>query len=183
MLEQLSQDQKETVISLPYRVGVLVSKSDSGGGKKAEKRELRTLSNLLEGFTQQVFGSELLQHVMAGTMDNYERWDEWGGQMRTVYRDSAAAVEILRSVADPKEVNAYKARLLEIGEAVAMAFREEESMGFGAKVKAYWLYWRCSAKAKKLGQSYKSFDEFLNISMAEREVLQKLARALGTYYI
>lgn len=184
MLDKLSIDHRETIISLPYRVGFLVSQSDQTGGQAAHEQELETLANILDGFTQQVFGSELLQHVMAGTMDGRDQWTTWGGQLDSVYADCRKAVENLYSVADEKEVSAYKARLLEIAEAVAVAFREFEEMNFVEKISAYMAFMSAKSKSRKLGySSYKTFDEFLNISMAERQVLEKLAAALGTHYI
>ncbi len=183
MLERLTSEQRFIIISLPYRVGVLVSKSDKGGGKAADAQELEALANILDGFTQQVFGSELLQYVMGGTMEAKESWAEWVVDLEGVYKDCAKAVDILHGLTDRKEVGAYCVRLMEIGEAVAVAFREFEPMGFGAKVRAYLSYMGARSKARKLKQPYKSFNDFLNISMKERRVLQKIAAALGTYYI
>lgn len=184
MLESLTPQQREIIVSLPYRVGLLVSHSDQSGGQAAQQQELDTLANMMEGFTQQVFGSELLQHVMAGTMDGRTEWTRWGEAFDSVYDDCATAVEILYGLTDDKEVGAYRTRLLEIGESVAMAFREFEEMSFMEKVSAYLSYQRAKGKARKIQQSsYKSFDEFLNISMAERHVLENLAKALGTIYI
>lgn len=183
MLEQLSPDQKLVIVSLPYRVGVLVSKCDQSGGRAANVQELEALANILEGFTQQVFGSELLQYVMAGTMENKERWGEWAADLGAIYTDCEKAVDILHGLSDAKDVGAYRTRLMEIGETVAVAFREFEVMGFGEKLKAYLSYMSARGKARKLKQPYKSFDDFLNISMKERAVLQKIAKALGTYYI
>ena len=184
MLESLTPEQREIIVSLPYRVGLLVSFSDQSGGHAAQQQELDTLANIMEGFTQQVFGSELLQHVMAGTMDRRAEWTRWGETLDSVYEDCRKAVDILHGLTDDKEVGAYRTRLMEIGESVAIAFREFEDMSFMNNVSAYVNYRLVKWKAKKLQQSsYKSFDEFLNISMSERHVLQKLARALGTIYI
>lgn len=184
MLERLTPDQKHVIVSLPYRVGLLVSHSDKSGGQGAQAQELETLANILDGFTQQVFGSELLQHVMAGTMNGRAHWSEWGADLDSVYVDCRKAVDILYALSDEKDVATYRARLLEIAEAVAVAFREAEHLSFSDKAKAYLSYMLAKRKAKSLKQSsYKSFDEFLNISMAERRVLEKVAAALGTYYI
>jgi len=183
MLEQLTIEERLLIVSLPYRVGVLVSRSDLTGGEDAHLQELETLSNILEGFTQQVFGSELLQHVMTGTMEGRSQWSSWGAQTESVYQDCKEAIEILQRFADEKEIASYRIRLIEIGEAIAMAFRESETMNVNEKLSAYLSYLNARLKAQKLKQTYKSFNEFLNISMQEREVLQKIAKALGTYYI
>ena len=52
---------------------------------------------------------------------------------------------------DQKEVNAFKQHLIEIGESVAMAFREQQNLGMIAKLKLFMDY----KKDKKLAAQKK----------------------------
>lgn len=183
-LDGLTQQQKQLVYSLPYRAGLWVSQSDSSGGVESDEKELRALANIIEGFTGEVFGSEIVQHIMAGTMQNREKWKDWSRDIEQVPQECEQAVDILLSHFDIKEVSAFKLRLMEIGEAVAMAFREvDENTSSSTKMHMYMLF-----VITKIGSIFKSgitktFDEFMNISLEERKALTELARALQTDYV
>ncbi len=182
VLDKLSADQKTLIVSLPYRVGLWVSQSDDTGGDEASEKEHTALSNILDGFSQQVFGSELLQYIMNETVTRKHEWPQWEQRLDDVPKDSMAALDVLRDYVDGKEVNAYVIRLMEIGEAVAMAFSEYEDSSLGEKFSIYssYILYRLKARFKK--QPSKSFDQFLNVSASERKALNALARSLGTTY-
>lgn len=183
-LDQITPDKRDMLISLPYRVGLWVSQSDSSGGESADSEELQALSNILDGYAQEIFGSEAVQHIISGTMDHRNDWPRWSKQTGDVVVDCRQAVDILSEVVDVKEVSAFKKHLVEIGEAVALAFREEnENISFGEKLSLYIRFYVGKLKALKKGQPYKTFDQFLNISLQERRALTTLAHALDTTYI
>ncbi|MCB1563205.1 MAG: hypothetical protein KDJ75_06485 [Alphaproteobacteria bacterium] len=181
---QLSESDKANIISLPYRVGLWVSRSDSAGGADADAQELSTLANIIDGFAGEVFGSELVQHIMSATLARRGEWADWAEDPGDIPKDCRAAAEALAAHVEPREVAAYVARLMEIGEAVALAFRErEEPDSLPQKITAYSAYGLLKLKARLKKRSCKSFDQFLNISTAERKALEKLAAAMGTAYI
>ena len=182
MLEQLTDDHRAILISLPYRVGVWVSQSDSKGGAQADTKELKALSNIIHGFVSEMFGSELVQEIMTLTVQSEGQWEQWAGQISSVPGDCRIDVDILVQYGDAKDVNAYAVYLMQIGEAVAMAFRERHHISFVGKIVLYWHYARKRAQAAKAGQDYKNFEEFFNVSVSERRALETLAGALGTIY-
>ena len=94
------------------------------------------------------------------------------------------ALDILYESVDEKEVNAFKNHLLEIGESVALAFREYgKETPFMDKVKIFFTYHMEKRQADKRGIPYKNWEQFLNISLDERNALRSVAKALDTVYI
>lgn len=183
-LDQLTTDQRDILVSLPYRVGMLVSQSDSSGGDESDDLELQTLSNLLHGYAQEVFGAETVQYIISETVKRQNDWPRWAKELDTVEGDCHRAVDILSDAVDEKEVSAFKQHLMEIGESVALAFREYNgSLPLFDKLRIYMLYNKGKALAAKRKVSYKSFDEFLKISLDERKALNMIASALNTVYI
>ena len=184
ILDSLTENQRQCIVSLPYRAGLYVSQSDQSGGDAASDNEVRVLENLIYGFADGVFGSEFVQHVMSDTIKRKDQWAHWDDDVLNVPSECKEALTILSGHIDAKERGAYAARIMEVGEAVALAFREDigASTGFG-RVKAYmgYLSYKREAKAKKL--SVRSFDDYLFISPSEREALRALARALEIEYV
>lgn len=178
-LKLLSRDQRVKITSLPYRVGLWVSRSDSAGGAEAEARERQVIENLIEGFTQEVFGSESVQHIMAETLAQKDKWPEWASHPGNVLEDCRQALSILRKHIDEKEVGAFCQRLLEIGEAVALAFGEGEGRGFKHQFLTTAEYYSECFFARLKGKDFMSFERYRRISRAEREALRELAHALG----
>ena len=184
MLNTLTDNQKYRLISLPYRAGLYVSHSDQSGGDEANDNELRALENLIYGFSDGVFGSELVQDIMATTIKHKDEWKNWGQDLHRVPEECSDALSILSPFVERKEQVAYASRIMDIGEAVALAFREaEEVSSFGAKIKLYFEYFSAMQKAKAAKLPKRSFDEYLAISADEREALNALAKALNRVYI
>lgn len=183
-LDELPQNDRENIVSLPYRVGLWLSHSDQSGGDESDEEEARALDSILQGYAQEVFGSETVQHIISETIKKKESWPEWAKSISNIPGDCKAAINALSAVVEEKEVNAYRQHLLEIGEAVALAFREYEEEGsFFQKATVYLSYMKAKRQAAKDKVAYKSFDQYLNVSMDERKALTALAHALGlTYY-
>lgn len=182
-LEQLTRDERDLIVSLPYRVGWWMSQCDDSGGDESDEQEAAVLASIIEGYAREVFGSEMAQYVMIDTMMNKERWPEWAEmEFFHIPADCEKALEILSRHGEEKDVTAFANQMVEIAEAVAMAFSEYQFTSIIDKIKMYYTYYVESAKAKKKGERYKSLHEFLSISGAERRVLLKLADALSVEY-
>ncbi len=183
ILERLTDDQKKIIVSLPYRVGLWVSKSDTSGGKEAQQRELDALSGIIHGFAEQVFGAEEIQYIISETLHQKDQWPEWGKNISGVLTDCEFAVDVMRSHLGEKEVAAFRNYLIEIGEAVALAFREYEEMNsLFARLKAYIGFKLSKMRATRMRMKTMGFQEYLNISPQERRALDALANALGASY-
>jgi len=184
ILSDLTDSQKMRIISLPYRAGLYVSASDQSGGDAASENEIRALENLIYGFSDGVFGSELVQDVMAETIKHKHLWKDWKKDIEAVPDECRDALLILSGHVDHKERGAYARRVLALGEAVALAFREDISSqaGFG-RFKAYLRYLKMVRKARAKKLPARNFEDFLSISSDEHRALIALSSALNVDYI
>lgn len=183
-LDQLLPDQRTLLVSLPYRVGLYISQSDQSGGEESDDAELKALSSIITAYSQEVFGAETVQYIISETVSRKNEWDEWSKDMETIEGECHRAVDILSNAVDAKEVSAFKRSMLEIGESVALAFREYgQSTPVMDKIKIYMFYMKSRKEAARQGFVAMEWDQFINISLDERKALQTVANALNTTYI
>ncbi len=183
-LDQLMPDQRNLLVSLPYRVGLYVSQSDTSGGDESDEAELQALSSIITAYSQEVFGAETVQYVVGETVLRKGEWEEWSKDLETLEGECHRAIDILSEAVDEKEVSAFKRSLLEIGESVALAFREYgQSTPILDKIKIYLYYTKSRKEAAQKGIIAMEWDQFINISLDERKALQHIANALNTTYI
>ena len=123
-LDSLMTEQRDMIVSLPYRVGLMIGEVDDTGGDESSEIEGQVLHNLLMGFSRDVFGAETMTYVIRETVQRKDEWANWSQNLDQVPEECAHAVDILSQYVDPKEVSAFTNYLLEIAESVAMAFRE-----------------------------------------------------------
>jgi hypothetical protein len=178
--ESLTHDQRENIISLPYRVGLWVSRCDDTGGDQSDIQETRALHSILYAFAEDMFGSEDMQKVMSATLSRKDDWQKWGAELKSVPADCEAAINVINEH-DRKDANVFRNHLIEIGEAVALAFHEEIQTSFVKRLKMYFEF--ISAKSKrKSTRGPQTFDEYTRISDSERKALSALAQSLGALY-
>ncbi len=183
-LDRLPAEHRTLLVSLPYRVGLFISQSDETGGDESDEAEMQALDNIVTAYSQEVFGAETVQYVISETVARKSEWEKWAKDLEGIDTDCHRAIDILSDVVDEKEVNAFKNHLIEIGESVALAFREYGAhTSFIDKIKVYIYYMRGKMDASKKGELYKDWDVFINISLDERKALRFLAEALNTKYI
>lgn len=178
MFNTLSIDEKRLIVQLPYRVGLYISESDASGGEESDEQEAQVLSNIIRGFAEDVMGAESIQHIISTTLMLKEQWADWSVNLETVPAECERAVAIMREHVSRKDAKAYATQLYEIGEAVALAFKEYEE---GNPVNDFILYLKYvwdQTRAKRLGLREKTFEEFKSISGDEREALKKIAHGL-----
>ncbi len=184
ILAQLSESQIYRLTSLPYRVGLYISESDQSGGDAANENEIRALENIIYGFADGMFGVELIQDIMARTVQQKDEWSKWQGDLDKVPEECRDALSILSAYVNVKMRQSFAQRLIDIGEAVALAFREDISSQSGfSRLKARFRYWGMVREAKSKKLPVRSFDAFLSISAPEREALLKVARAMNVTYV
>lgn len=181
-LDELNDEQKDKLVSLPYRVGLWISQSDDTGGEDADAQEQETLVNIIDGYARDVFGSEMLQYIMREAIVRKDQWSTWEQGVDAVPRDCEIALDIIKFHGDEKDVHAFQNHLIEIGEAVAMAFTEYEVQGKFDEFLLNVRFFIDNMKARLAKGKAKSMHEFLSISPKERAALGELAQALGTSY-
>lgn len=183
-LDDLTAEQRDLLVRLPYRVGLKVSQSDDTGGDQSDEEELRALESLITAYSQEVFGAETVQFIVSETVSRKKEWAGWSHNLDTVEAECHQAIDLLATCVDEKEVSAFKNHLIEIGESVALAFREYgERTPILDKIKVYIVYYQGKFKASREGKRYKDWEQFLNISLHERRALRSIANALSTTYI
>ncbi len=183
-LDQIKPEKRTLLASLPYRIGLYISQSDDAGGDESDKVEMQALDNIVTAYAQEVFGSENIQYIMSDTINRKDEWSDWGGDLRKVADECNEAVEILTQIMDDKEIMAFKRYLLEIGESVALAFREYgQSTPFLEKVGMWLAYGKSKKTSIANGEQPKQWEQFINISMSERKALQSLAHAMNANYV
>ncbi len=177
-LYSLDERKKEMLSSLPYRAGLWMSMADNTG-ESSEEEEIRVLNNIVDGFARDVFGSELVQNIMTETFKSKDRWPVWAKETGNVLQDCSDCVALVRQLGDDKDVTAFRDRIMEIAEAVAMAFSEYEDLDFFEKLKLNMQYMSETSKAKKNGDAVLPKHQFFSVSLKERKALRALSRALG----
>lgn len=171
-LEQFPADIYQTLIALPYRVGLFVSASDSTGGPASEAKELAALENVVTFYVEDTLKSEFAQSIMLVTLQHKAYWKDWGSDIKSVPNECRDMMAYLEDRVESRNVLAFKGNLLEIAMAVALAYRETESeTGFFAKIK------RLFSPIKI--ETVHSNNSHLNISVAEKAAINELAEIFG----
>lgn len=167
----LSAQDVDTLIRLPFRVGVWISSSDSTGGEESEARELQALETVISSYAEEYLKSEFVQKLMEKTFSGKKSWPLWAEEIDSVPAECARLMEILEAHLPIREVSAFRDNLIDIAVAVAMVFREEETEEGSDSVGIF-------QKALRFLGISTGRSVHVNISRAERKALRKLAAAL-----
>lgn len=182
ILGNLSDRDRQILIALPYRVGLYVSHSDATGGDEAEEREIQTLHNIIIEIEQDFCKSEIMQRILIETVANKEQWLQWGRNLDDVPDECLHAADLLVGLVDQQsDVMSVKETLIDIGVAVAMAFRESGNVGYptesaiGEAMKSMRNVLARFIPSLRVDERF----QHLNISKAERLALIKIHNALS----
>ena len=140
---------------------------------------MQALRSIITGFSEDFLKSEFVEELMKQTLAQQNRWKEWSVNLGGVPAECRQATEILRSKVEKKEGLSYRQTLMEIAMSIAMAYRELDDRGsIAEKLSAYTSHYWKTLMAKLKNQQAPSMDETLNISKAERRILETLSKAL-----
>lgn len=174
-LDKLTPDHRQLFVRLPYRVGFWVSRSDRTGGGESQEQERQALSAILHGFAEDVFGAETIQVIISETIRQKDQWNSWGREIDLVTSECATAIDLMREYGEDKDVKAFRTQMMEIADAVAVAFREEKRVSVFALCGKYISFvFSGSSRSRKV----QTFRDFVNISAQERKALKAIAVAL-----
>ncbi len=175
-IEQFAPEIYQTLVALPYRVGLYVSLSDMTGGQDSEASEMAALENVVTFYVEDTLKSEFAQEVMLATLQQKQRWSDWRGDIGKVPDECREILGYLEDRIEPRKLSAFKSNLLEIAIAVAMAYRESvEAESFVTKLRnCLSLNW--------IKKSANSNSQHLNISAAEKIAINALADSFGIDY-
>lgn len=178
-IEDLPVQVQENAIRLPVRVGMYVSMSDKSGGQRADKAERDALIHIITAFAQDYCKTEFVQTLMNATLARQEQWEGWAEKLEIVPEECTELISNLNTGITSKDRSALIHHLYDIGQAVALAYREDDQVkgllsGFSLK----WRRFRYRAHEKTLNIRPLEWSEFLNISAKEQQALERLGHAL-----
>jgi hypothetical protein len=178
-LDQFSADEKNLLISLPYRAGLWVSASDATGGHTADEKELEALAKSIQGLSQGMFESALVHEVMAETFLHRAEWPVWAKNYGVTPDDCKRAIALMQArKVPPRDVDAFRRMLMQIGLEVARAFREyDRNEPFSHRLVRQISILVDSFFGALQGEKHVS-EDILNISYSEDIALNALAMAL-----
>lgn len=178
-LQDFTQDQRDLLEALPYRVGLWISSSDTTGGGDADDAEAQALEIIVTGFAEDFCKSQFVQTMMEEAVSRKGEWAHWGANLEQVPSECVRAIDLLSERLDRKEVTSFKLTVMEIATAVAMAYREfDHSDKMTHRLKIYTRVMAEKMRSIFTGQRARSADEFLNISEHEQRALDILSRSL-----
>jgi len=184
-LDNITLTQKDLIIRLPYRVGYYISQADKTGGDESDEKEMQALSNIIEGYAETMLVSEAIQYVMTETIQQKHLWGEWNAKLNMVPKECRAAMEVVEAHLGKKDMHGFQVHLMEIGEAVALAFCEVEHVIVEEQNAVQKLQSRVGSyvhglTGKGVAVSHK-YDEaaYINISPDEKQALSRIAQGLG----
>lgn len=178
-LEAFTEEEKEILISVPYKAGIWVSQADSTGGEGADDKEKAALENIINEKGKGMFESAFVHEVMSEACNRKQDWNKWADTVDDVLVQAGKAVDIIAAKLEEKECDAYSANVMAIGVKIAEAFREFDAdasvlVKLDTKVR---LFLEAMMRVLKHDKSMKTETE-LNISYEEDQALSKLYKAL-----
>jgi hypothetical protein len=145
--------------------------------------EIAALRGIITGFAEDFCKSEFVEEVMRETVARPERWGEWESATDSVPNECAEALEIIAEKLPAADTASFRHNLMEIGMAVALAYREfYDRESLTGRVKTHLRYYRQRLLSALQNRQALSFDKYLNISRTEHKALAELSRALNLEY-
>jgi hypothetical protein len=179
VLNEFSGDEQDLIVRLPFRVGIWISESDMSGGDESAAQEREALNTIVAAYAEDYLKSEFVQRVMEMTLARKDEWPKWTDRVDAVPDECDRVMKALATRVPLREVESFKHNLIDIGVAVAMAYREgitEPPEDAGAIAN---LVFSMKSFFGILFGGFKTATADENISAAEHRALVKLAGVLG----
>jgi hypothetical protein len=166
----------DTIVSLPYRVGIHVSYAEDEDGDSDDENEMRAIHRAISSYTKRDKTEEpptFVQEVSAEILRRKAEWAKWTEGVFNIEPDCEKAIRILKPVVSDADLKAYINMVLEIAGGVARAYGEfgmpeEKPKGIMGIVK------------KVLGGD-NTADQPMNVSAAEDDSIARITKALRKY--
>lgn len=174
-LNQLSSEDRTLLVSVPYRVGIWISRCDDNAKTRMDdKRELQALelaiAKMAQAHRKMPFAAAVMRDV-----DQYKTmWQGWEAHSNEdqVLADVVKAIALCRAKFSKKEVKQYKQTVWNIGMIVAQAFGEHIDPDNEMHVNRFMSWIGSFIFAPKLTKSPE------NMSDSEKTALKKLRAVL-----
>ena len=76
-LSFFTDEDVESIISLPFRAGMFVSYAEDEDGEQDDVREMQALEGCLKEFARVHQGEELTKEIAAATLNAKDKWEAW----------------------------------------------------------------------------------------------------------
>ena len=171
-LSDLTNEERDLIIGLPYRVGVWMGNAEDEGGDEDDAREMVALEKILADLAKMEKVPAFVRELLKETLSRRERWPDWADDTFDILPDCKKAVDVLEAKSGKADRSNFKKTLKKIALQVAGAYGEfgdfdnDEGKGFVG---------RLIGKIKGADKA----EDFMNISPGEEEALRNLAEVLG----
>jgi hypothetical protein len=179
ILNEYTSAEQELIIRLPFRVGMWVSQVDTAGGGESDTREREALNTVVSSYAEDYLKSEFVQRLMELTLARKNEWSTWTSGIENVPDECLQVMKALELKVSLKEVESFKHNLLDIGIAVAMAYRETSGGVPNGASSIGRLIYNMKNFFSILFGGFKTATADENISRAEHQALVKLAGVMG----
>lgn len=173
--KELSAEETDLIISLPYRVGHWISQvDDMEKTKRDDKWEKAALNRAIRKISRQNGANSLARAVMTEVDNNRVHWNTWANKCGedVLFSDIGLAVDLVRIKIHPKATKSYKHVLWYMALVVAQAFGEDDDPDQEMHINHLFADLKNLLFSSPLGKSPE------NISDIEKTALKKLRAAL-----
>ncbi len=177
-LEKFAPDERELLVSLPYRAGLWISVSDQTGGIHADDKEANALGEIIREKASGMFESAFVHEVMADVCDRRSGWNSWTNDLDKVPDECGRVVELISKKLSSRDLDSYRHNIMAIAIEVARAFREfDKNTPLFSRLWTKLRIWLDKVVGVTKGVTYES-EDLLNVSFEEDLALAKLSDAL-----
>ena len=123
-LSVFSDDEKETLVRLPYHVAVFISRADNAQSDEETEDEINAFKRIVKVLPNLYEGIPLIQEIFSETHARQEEWGGWDDKSLVVQEKCSEAMSYLKQKAEPEEASAYARAVHEVADTVARAVAE-----------------------------------------------------------
>ena len=175
-LSSFSDDDREIIVSLPYRVGMHMSYAEDEDGERDDELEISALKACISEVAKLENRHDLIKEISAEILKREDSWDAWSQGVFNIEPQCEKAMAVIKSCANDDEVDDYIKMVLEVASAVARAYGEfgeepEPEKGFFGKVMSRIM-------GDYSGMSLDDANSPMNVSAAEDGAIATISEAL-----
>lgn len=172
VLSDFSDEEKESIVSLPYRAGMNISYAEDEDGEEDDVREMQALEMALLRLRSEHEG-RLNAEIIAEIIAQRDKWETWSQGVFNMEPQCKQAMVALKTKADISEIKAYIDMVVEIAQSVAQAHGE-----FGEPAVEKGFFGKIVDSLTGKGQAA---HHPMNMSAGESDAIKSIKTALKKY--
>lgn len=172
-----TEEERELLISLPYRVGFWMHEADDAAGDEDDRKEMEAIDRSLRSMVGLYQSVPLIPQICRETLSRNDSWPAWQEQSLDILPECERVKTLLRAKATKKELMTYCTMLKAIATAVAQAAGEYDVIEYRHEGNNF--FERLIGRLMGTISSTRREEELAaNISASEDAALMKLSAAL-----